>query len=259
MSRPSKLAILPLPYPIILLPASRVTVPLSTEVGEALLALFEKNESLPIVAAVPSNSSPVQYGTAARVLRLVRPPLGRSSLESGERQRVYLASLHGLTRVRLDEPYDHEKQANKAFDSAIPKLVIQKISYPSSFQLKDSAAGSEVPVQVQARDSIIKFKAAALRVLQHMAQNSQQQARKDAFYKIAAMLEELKDDADGLESQDSRNGARENLDRAAWMADVLVGSVLGQSARTTSSANESENEDWSDKMSTWILLSRSSN
>ncbi|KIK56065.1 hypothetical protein GYMLUDRAFT_263795 [Collybiopsis luxurians FD-317 M1] len=263
MSRPTNLPILPLPYPIILLPASRVTIPLSAEVGEALLALFGgNNDQLPIVAAVPdtphnNNSSSAQYGTAAKVLRLVRPPLGRATLESGEKQpRIYLASLHGLTRVCLEERYDHEKVAKLAWDSSTPKLVTRKISYPSSFQIKDSVdtSNSEVPVQVQARESIIKFKAAALRVLQHMAQGSQQQARKDAFYKIAGMLEELKDDADGLQLEDGQNGARENLDRAAWMADVLVGSVLGQSVRTSSSGVEGENEDWADKLT---LLSTS--
>ncbi|KAJ3752570.1 ATP-dependent protease La [Lentinula raphanica] len=200
MSRPTKLAILPLPYPIILLPASRITVPLSAEVGEALLALFEANDSLPVVAAVPAavdcaTSANAQFGTAARVLRLVRPPL-RSSLESADNKqsRIYLASLHGLTRI----------------------------SYPSSLEIKDTADSTpSTPLQVQVREAIIKFKAAALRVLQHMAQTSQQQARKDAFYKIAAMLEELKDDAEGLELEDGRNSARDNLDRAAWMADVL--------------------------------------
>lgn len=260
MSRPTKLAVLPLPYPIILLPASRVTVPLSAEVGEALLALFEASDSLPVVAAVPAvdtsaNASAVQYGTAARVLRLVRPPLGRSNSEPGERlPRLYLASLHGLTRVCLEERYDHEKATKMALNSTTPKLLMRKISYPSSFQLKDSVdTNSSVPVQVQARESIVKFKAAALRVLQHMAQSSQQQARKDAFYKIAAMLEELKDDAEGLELEDGRNSARDNLDRAAWMADVLVGSVLGQGVRASASGNEGENEDWADKLSKQML------
>ncbi|KAF9074465.1 Lon protease C-terminal proteolytic domain-containing protein [Rhodocollybia butyracea] len=200
MSRPTKLAILPLPYPLILLPAARLTIALPAEVGEALLALFQTNDSsLPIVAAVPAvnhpaNSSLAQYGTAARVLRLVRSPLGRNSLESGDTQtRPFLASLHGLTRI----------------------------SYPSSFQLKDSVdSNSDVPVQVQARESIVKFKSAALRILQHMAQNSSQQGRKDAFHKIAAMLEDIKDEAD------------------AWMADVLVGSVLGQTVKNPSAANE---------------------
>ncbi|KAJ3994999.1 ATP-dependent protease La [Lentinula boryana] len=262
MSRPTKLAILPLPYPVVLLPASRITVPLSAEVGEALLALFEANESLPVIAAVPAavdtsaNASAVQYGTAARVLRLVKPPLGRSALDSGDRQsRVYLASLHGLTRVCLEERYDYEKAMKIALNSTTPKLLTRKISYPSSLQLRDSSdSNPNVPVQVQARESIIKFKAAALRVLQHMAQTSQQQARKDAFYKIAAMLEELKDDAEGLELEDGRNSARDNLDRAAWMADVLVGSVLGQGMRTSTSGNEGENEDWTDKLT---LLSTS--
>ncbi|KAF5381932.1 hypothetical protein D9757_007544 [Collybiopsis confluens] len=265
MSRPTNLPVLPLPYPTILLPASRVTVPLSAEVGEALLALFGASDQLPIVAAVPdtpssSNTNPAsaQYATAAKVLRLVRPPLGRTNLENGEKQpRIYLASLHGLTRVCLEERYDHETtKLALTSESLTPKLAMRKISYPSSFQIKDAAldTNSEIPVQVQARESIIKFKAAALRVLQHMAQGSQQQARKDAFYKIAAMLEELKDDADGLqaEAEDGQNSARENLDRAAWMADVLVGSVLGQSVRPTSSGIEGENEDWADKLSKYF-------
>ncbi|KAF9006341.1 ATP-dependent protease La [Hymenopellis radicata] len=78
----SKLPVLALPHPLILLPASRFTMALSKEQGEAVLALIEQSDALPVVAAVPITNSPstttpptfAEWGTATRILRLVRPP-----------------------------------------------------------------------------------------------------------------------------------------------------------------------------------------
>ncbi|THV03449.1 ATP-dependent protease La [Dendrothele bispora CBS 962.96] len=259
MSRPTELPILPLPYPYILLPASRITVPLPSDVGEAVLALVEKSDTLPIVAALPttnpsSHPSFSQFGTAARVLRLVQPPSAtrRNSLKSGDKQpQTYLVSLQGLTRICLGEGYDQELEVMRSpvTPSQKPKLLVQSVTYPSTTQvaaLKDGSTSEiEAVVQGHPRDTIVKFKVAALKVLQHLAQNVQQQSKKDAYYKISTMLEDLKDDvAEDLE--DGQNGNRENLERAAWMADVLVGNVLPTNVRPPS--NEAENEEWADKL-----------
>ncbi|KAK7441801.1 hypothetical protein VKT23_016463 [Stygiomarasmius scandens] len=250
MSRPTELPVLPLPYPYILLPASRVTIPLPSDVGEALLALVEKSDTLPIVAAVPATNASSQpsfarYGTAARVLRLVQPP---STSRRNKQPQIYLASLHGLTRVCLEGGYDQELQVLRqpVTPSQRPNLAIQPISYPSTAQITDTkGTDTSDTTAVPSRDAIIKFKMTALKVLQYLAQSVQQQARKDAYLKIAAMLEELKDDvAEDLE--DGRDGNKENLEKAAWMADVLVGNVLAGSVKPPS--NEAESEEWTDKL-----------
>ena len=43
----SKLPLLVLPHPLILLPTSRFTMPVSKEIGEFLLSLIEESDSLP--------------------------------------------------------------------------------------------------------------------------------------------------------------------------------------------------------------------
>ncbi|KAJ8508824.1 hypothetical protein ONZ45_g8946 [Pleurotus djamor] len=180
----SRLPLLPLVHPLILLPASRIALPVPTNVGEALLTLIDNSDSLPIVAAVPtSNASQLAgFGTAARVLRLVKPPARNP-------RQPYLVSLHGLTRIQLKTPIPQ-------LDSSSNVLTTHDIVYPPA-------------ETVPPKDVVDKFKAAALRLLDRLARDSVQQARKDGYHKIAGMLEDITDA------------------RAPWMADVLVGSVGG--------------------------------
>ncbi|KAJ7626429.1 ATP-dependent protease La [Mycena polygramma] len=180
----SKLPILPLPHPTVLLPGSRITLPVTNAVGDALVELIEQSDALPVVAAVPVASDTnttdlAECGTAARILRLVRPP-GRNSRQS------YLLTLHGLTRVRLLAPF--VPNAENAF-------VPWDIQYPSS--------AKEVP----ARKIVDAFKQSALRLLDRLARDSGQQTRRDGYHKVSSMLGDVTDA------------------RAAWMADVLVGTV----------------------------------
>ncbi|KAJ7460634.1 ATP-dependent protease La [Mycena latifolia] len=179
----SKLPILPLPHPTVLLPASRITLPVSNRVGEALVALIEESEALPVIAAVPaaSDANPstlAEYGTAARILRLVRPP-GRNSRQS------YLLTLHGLTRIRLLAPFAPDP------DNAFVPCDVQ---YPPT-------------EKVPSRKVVDTFKQSALRLLDRLARDSGQQLRRDGYHKISSMLEDMTDA------------------RAAWMADILVGTV----------------------------------
>ncbi|TFK36507.1 ATP-dependent protease La [Crucibulum laeve] len=206
----SKLAILVLPYPLLLLPASRFTMPVSKEIGETLLAMIEDSDALPIVAAIPltapnppsstnSNTNPnptstpqdssvptlSEWGTAARVLRLVKPPARNP-------RQPYLVSLHGLTRVRLIHriPLTLDDLAH---------LPPHDIEYPPT-------------EKVPSREAVDKFKSSALRLLDRLARDSVQQSRKEGYHKIAGMMEEITDA------------------RTPWMADVLVGSVNGEYA-----------------------------
>ncbi|KDQ24068.1 hypothetical protein PLEOSDRAFT_1048574 [Pleurotus ostreatus PC15] len=180
----SKLPVLPLVHPLVLLPASRISLPVPTKVGEALLSLIDNSDSLPIVAAVPTSSTNqlAEWATAARVLRLVKPPARNP-------RQPYLVSLHGLTRVQLKAPLP--------ILDASSVLLAHDITYPPTENLPT-------------REVVDKFKTAALRLLDRLARDSVQQARKDGYHKIAGMLEDITDA------------------RAAWMADVLAGTVGGE-------------------------------
>ncbi|KAJ7257947.1 ATP-dependent protease La [Mycena haematopus] len=180
----SKLPVLPLPHPTILLPGSRITLPVTNEVGEALVELIEQSDALPVVAAVPvasdtNHTNLANCATAARILRLVRPP-GRNSRQS------YLLTLHGLTRVHLLTPYVPDP------DNA---FIPWDVQYPPS--------SKEVP----SRKVVDTFKQSALRLLDRLARDAGKQIRRDGYLKISGMLEDITDA------------------RAAWMADILVGTV----------------------------------
>ncbi|KAJ7173749.1 ATP-dependent protease La [Mycena filopes] len=180
----SKLPIFALPHPTVLLPGSRITLPVTNQVGEALVALIDESDTLPVVAAVPvasdtNQTALAESGTAARILRLVRPP-GRNSRQS------YLLTLQGLTRIRLLTPYVPSPD-----DAFIP----WDIQYPATVK--------EVP----SRKIVDAFKQSALRLLDRLARDSGQQIRRDGYNKISGMLEDVTDA------------------RAAWMADILVGTV----------------------------------
>ncbi|KAF8714415.1 hypothetical protein AX14_012711 [Amanita brunnescens Koide BX004] len=202
----SKLPILALPHPQLLLPASRFTLPVHRHVGDAILALIEESDALPVVAAVPVTSAapandgydsapqsePVlaEWGTAARVLRIVRPPAKAS-------RQPYLVSLHGLTRVRIG--------TSRSTPVALPAsewtntLAHYEVEYPPT-------------ERIPGHEAVEKFKYSATRLLDRLAKDSVQQSKRDGYMKIAAMLEDVTDA------------------RAPWMADVLVGTINGEYA-----------------------------
>ena len=73
----SALPVIALPHPLILLPTGRITLPVSRGVGEALLNLVQESDDQPIVAAVPltsPNGTLHEWGTASRIVRLIKPP-----------------------------------------------------------------------------------------------------------------------------------------------------------------------------------------
>lgn len=189
----SKLPVLVLPHPLILLPASRFTMPVSKVTGETLLSLIDESDALPIVAAIPTTSGPLnpgeepslsEWGTAARVLRLVKPPARNP-------RQPYLVSLHGLTRVRLIH--------SKPSANDLLRMPIHDVEYPPSEQLPSPEA-------------VEKFKQSALRLLDRLANDSVQQSKREGYHKIASMLDDIASA------------------RTPWMADVLIGSVDGEHA-----------------------------
>ena len=192
----SKLSVLALPHPIILLPASRSTLPVAKEIGESLLSIIEESDTLPIVAAIPLTApstldgvefSLSEWGTAARVLRLVKPPARNP-------RQPYIVMLHGLTRVRLIHTSESKK---KLTSDDLLHMPVLDVEYAP-------------PEKLPSHEGVEKFKQSALRLLDRLAKDSPQQSRKEGFHKLTNMLD---DTADA---------------RIPWMADFLIGTVSGE-------------------------------
>ncbi|KAH7882224.1 ATP-dependent protease La [Phlebopus sp. FC_14] len=202
----SRLPVLHLPHPLILLPTARLTIPINRTLADNLLVLLNDSDAGQLVLAAvpvptlpdpsnalafeaPSTTSTLStHGTAAQVVRLIRP----RTLASDSPRQPYLLSLHGLTRVRLVHPLDFDP-------TALDTLPEHAISYP---------AAETTP----SRETVEVFKKAALKLLDRLAKDSVQSERKDDWLKVASMVEDIPDQ------------------RAAWMADVIVTAVTGQYA-----------------------------
>ena len=170
----SRLPVLPLPHPLILLPTARLTIPISRSVADTIVTLIDDSDAAqPVLAAVPipapagdeasanepgSGSTPIlpTCGTAARIVRLVRP---RSLLNGGNSRQPYLLSLHGLTRIKLSKPLELDIHTSEL----IPDHTVEYVQ----------ADG------VPSRETIEAFKDAALRLLDRLAKDSAQPQRKD--------------------------------------------------------------------------------
>lgn len=191
MSR-STLPVLALPHPLILLPTGRITLPVQRGIGETLLALVQESEVQPIVAAVPvtSPNGPLNsWGTSARILRLIRP-------QARNPRQPYLLTLTGINRVRIvDSAPDVSSDSSPA--DVHHGVVERRVEYAP-------------PDGIPTMEAVIKFKAAALKLLEQLARDTTQQVKRDSYNKVAVMIEETSDT------------------KAAWMADVMVSNVNGE-------------------------------
>lgn len=225
----SRLPILALPHPLILLPSARVSVPVSKAIGEHILALIEESDALPIVAAIPITAPSLthstdldrgtglllpppdtrdgggneksakeegkeeallsEWGTAARVLRIIRP---QASSRTANSKQPYLVSLHGLTRVRL---INRSQPKNKLTPS------ILNLSLPH----RDVEYSPQETVP--SKETIERFKQSAARLLERLSRDSMQMSRREGYSKALGMLEDIQDA------------------RTPWMADVLISTV----------------------------------
>jgi ATP-dependent Lon protease len=202
------LPILPLPSPVVLLPTSKITIPITTSQADSLIALQQSNHSNVILAVVPlvikeSNERSLnEWGVTARILRLFnasfRPGLA-GNLDSAPRYQ-FLLSLHALDRIRLSKPLP-----------APAALVLQHpIHLPASGPSPDPG-------------TVDTFRGAARRIID-LRLRSEDGARREAWSQIADMLD---GDSDANDRDD---------EQSAWIADVLVAGLkldhadkLGQS------------------------------
>ena len=101
-SSSTQLPAIPLPHPQLLLPNGRLSLLVSRNIGDHLLALVEESSEPTIVAAIPivtpptGASDPVlsDYGVTAKVIRL-----GLSSANHNE--HAYHLTIAGLARIHL--------------------------------------------------------------------------------------------------------------------------------------------------------------
>ncbi|KAI6147884.1 Lon protease C-terminal proteolytic domain-containing protein [Pisolithus tinctorius] len=202
ISSTQRLPVLPLPFPVILLPTARLTIPISRELAERLQAVLHDSDSNQprVIATVPvppppdpsnvssyppplNGTGPV-HGTAARIVHLV--PV-RTLSASVSPHQPYVLSLHGLTRIRLAQPLDLDSQVADS-------LSERTVHHPPADQ-------------TPSRGAVETFKDAALRLLDRLAKDSVQSQRKDDWLRVSVMVEDVPDH------------------RSAWMADVLVAAI----------------------------------
>ena len=168
MSPSSLLPVLTLPNPLVLLPTARIQLSLDETVGTRLIELVQRSEVQLVIGTVPCTSPTTihPWGTAARVVRVVRP-ISRSS------QRVYHVTLHGLSRIHFPDTTSGTFAPNE--------LIELRAEYPP-------ADGPPSP------ETIAPFRTAASKLLDSLAQDATQQSRRDVYVKISHMIEEVSDD-----------------------------------------------------------------
>jgi ATP-dependent Lon protease len=263
---PTVLHVLPLPHPHILLPGNRLTLSISRETGDELLALIDEHEDTQadgrrtrgktkpfLIAAVPAVPSPAsttptetgtptpsiqgrdylppiqpqppstpnptsdshphlsEWGTSAQILSLVKTRPSTRTEKIGEHGPLtvvrrapttsYLVSLQGLTRIKLVGP------SNSTPSLSFTALPLFTISHASASPPDSEQFESE---------SLIKFKQSALTLLDTLARDSVQKVKREAYTRVAEMLDDL----------DTHSSSSESLSRAAWMVDVLVGNII---------------------------------
>ncbi|KAF8583407.1 ATP-dependent protease La [Ramaria rubella] len=209
-STPPSLPLFPLAHPLVLFPASRITVPISKDSGRALISLIQDSPGQPLIAAVPILHPPPdksgviqdaagggtvlnEWGCAAQVIRLVRP----SALQPAQ---PYLLTLQGVTRIRLEPPLPSLDSLD-AVDFTFHPVV-----YPPT-----RGIGSSEHVEA--------FRVAGVRLLDRLSRDAGPgplvapgPGKRDTFRRLRDTLEDVTDD------------------RAHVLADTLVSLVNGEFA-----------------------------
>ena len=180
------LPVVPLAYPLLLLPTARLTIPVSNAAGELLLDLVQEAEAPPVVAAIPVPSADAstlhEWGSAARIVRVVRPPRSLAR----DAQRPYLLTVHGLARIHIPEAHNPREK----LDGLSERIV----EYPNA----DGTASAETTAT---------FKAAAIKLLDRLARDAPNDSKRDFYVKLSNMVDEV------------------TTQRAPWLADMLVASL----------------------------------
>ncbi|KAL1938944.1 hypothetical protein VTO73DRAFT_11097 [Trametes versicolor] len=174
--------VLTLPQPLVLLPTARLQTFLDEQAGLKLVQLVQRSDAQLVIgtALCTSTSEIFSWGTGARVVRVVRT-VSRSL------DKAYQVTLHGLSRLHYPDT-----QSGAPFS---PSDVVE---------LRADRPKDEGPAS---HEAVATFRAAATKLLDHLAQDANHQSRRDVYVKISHMLEEVSDD------------------RTPWMADVIVAGI----------------------------------
>jgi ATP-dependent Lon protease len=191
----SRLPLIPLPYPLVLLPSARLTFPIPSKQADALIHLFDSSVADPLLVAVPfvqheGTTSLNQWGVTARIDRFIRP--------RAKSDEPYLLTLTGITRTRLAGT----SPTTTDISDATSPLSRVTVVYPP-------LDAHSPPVS----DIVQDFKAAAIRLLERFAQDTSQSARKrESWARIAHVVDETEPD------------------KAAAVADAIVSAVGAEHA-----------------------------
>ena len=197
----STLPLIPLPYPLVLLPGARVTFPISHKQADALIRLLDSAPSNPVLAAVPllqheGATTLNRWGVTARVARFVRP--------RPHSDEPYLLTLTGTARVRLADNLLAPSHSHSHAAADVDALSLPR------FDVVHPPPDAHSP---PAHDVVQDFKAAAVRLLERFAQDASQSARKrESWTRIAQLVDETEPE------------------RAAALADAIVSAVGAEHA-----------------------------
>jgi ATP-dependent Lon protease len=184
-----------LPHPLILLPGSRVTFPITSRQADSLILLLDSSLHNPLLAAVPlvqhqGVTSVNKWGVTALVKRFVRP-----GLHSNDER--HLLTLAGIARVCL------------AHTQQIPSSSLDSHRLPHVDVIHPPADADSPPSPEVAQD----FKAAAIRLLERLARdNSQSVRRRESWSRIAQLVEEAE------------------IHKVATLADAIIAAVGAEHA-----------------------------
>jgi ATP-dependent Lon protease len=197
----SRLPLIPLPSPLILLPSARLTFPISNNQADALIRLFNSSITNPLFAAVPfvqhdGTTTLHEWGVTARIARFVRP--------RAQSDEPYLLTLAGITRIHLTNTSTNTSPSANNTATGTSDASSQPHPLPRVTVIRSPPDAQSPP----APDIIQDFKAAAIRLLERFAQDSSQSARKrESWARIALVVDETESD------------------KAAALADAIVSAV----------------------------------
>jgi ATP-dependent Lon protease len=142
-----------LPHSFILLPASRLTIPISKPIRETLLSLIDESDALPIVAAIPTISRSLNSGEEPSLSGHSGSCAQAGQTTCSESPATLLVFLRGLTQVKLIH-----------FKASMDYLLCMPIP-PSE--------------QIPSPEAVEKFEQSALRLLDRLANDSVWNSREE--------------------------------------------------------------------------------
>lgn len=198
----SRLPLIPLPYPHILLPSARLTFPIPNNQADALIRLFNSSVTNPVFAAVPfvqhdGTTSLHEWGVTAHIARFVRP--------RAQSDEPYLLTLAGISRIRLTSANTDSSPSTNNTSNATSSSSSSNPLPLSRVTVIYSAPDAESP---PAPDLVQDFKVAAIRLVERFARDTSQSAQKrESWARIAHVVDETEQD------------------KAAALADAIVSAV----------------------------------